>query len=174
MSQGQKKKSAVWGFTLIELLVASTIFIVVSMVVVSIFLMAIRNQRRDFQVQNLQDNARYMIEFFSKETRMLTEIMPPTSSSRLQIKNQGNPVTGIPEVVIYRFRNGNLERNISGSGYQVINSNDVVIDGAFYVFPPSGEPKMVTIVMTFSPKVSSTGTKPGSIKVQNTIAVRIY
>jgi type II secretory pathway pseudopilin PulG len=154
--KSQNKK----GFTLIELLVASAIFIVVSMVVVSIFLIAIRNQRRDFQVQNLQDNARYMIESFSKETRMLSQIQS-WSSTQLQILNQDN------EVVTYRFRNGNLERN-----GQPINSDDVTIQGAFSVVT-TGQP-MVTIAMTFSPKVSPTGTSPGNITVQNTIAVRIY
>ena len=153
MSQGQKKKSAVRGFTLIEMLVASFIFIVVSMVVVSIFLMAIKNQRRGFQVQNLQDNARYIVETFSKEARMLSEIQS-SSSDRLQIKNQDGAV------VIYEFKNGNLER-----GSQPINSSAVSIQGAFSVIGP-----MVTIVMTFSPS----GASEPKITVQNTIAVRIY
>jgi len=144
------------GFTLIEMMVASAIFIVVSMVVVSIFLTAIKNQRRDFQIQNLQDNARYIIETFSKEVRMLSEIQS-NSAERLQIKNQDG------DVVIYRFRNGNLERD-----NQPINSSAVSIQGAFSMIV-GGQP-MVTIVMTFSPA----GASQPKITVQNTIAVRLY
>ena len=148
------------GFTLIEMLVASAIFIVVSMMVVSILLVAIRNQRIDFQVQNLQDNARYIIEAFSKETRMLIE-RQSSSATRLQIKNQDG------DVVIYEFRNNNLERNS-----QPINSASVCINGAFNVIT-TGQP-MVTIRMVFSPKINGACGSLPKITVQNSIAVRIY
>jgi prepilin-type N-terminal cleavage/methylation domain-containing protein len=152
------------GFTLVELLVATAIFVVVSLTIVSIFLTVIRNQRRDFQVQNLQDNARYIIESFSKEVRMTIHINS-YSASTLDIQNQDN------KHVIYQFNSGNLQRNFESGGYQTINSDDITIQGSFSV---DATGKRVTIVMTFSPKISATGAKPGDVRVQNTIAVRIY
>ena len=58
------------GFTLLELLVALAIFIIVSIIAASIFIVAVKNQRQAFLVQNIQDNARFIIERFSKEARM--------------------------------------------------------------------------------------------------------
>jgi len=154
-----KRSKFLTGFTLIELMVAMAIFVVVSIVSVSIFLTAIQNQRRDFQVQNLQDNGRYIIEVFTKEVRMLQEIKNDTTNSRLHIKNQdGDSVT-------YEFKgDGYLRRD-----NQPINSSAVSLQGKFFVVQ-AGEQQRVTIVMTLSPN----GMSEPQIKVQNTVTVRIY
>jgi prepilin-type N-terminal cleavage/methylation domain-containing protein len=177
MPQCQKNKSAARGFTLIEMMVAMGIFIIVSMVSVSIFLTAIQNQRRDFQVQNLQDNARYLIEIMTKEIRMNQLIEEPLNigeSTVLRMKNQDS------HNVRYRFENDSLTRIEKDSGGTIgvgepgnpLNSSQVNISGKFYVVNPSvgEEQKRVTITMTLSPNPSVPGGP--QITVQNTVTVR--
>jgi len=181
MPQCQKKKSVVWGFTLIELMVAMAIFMVVSIISVSIFLTAIQNQRRDFQVQNLQDNARYIIETMTKEIRMNREISSPLVTSKtdvLTIINQDDT-----NRIRYKFINNSLTRyeKDRGSlpnlpaigdgelGGSSLNSSRVNITGKFYVVKEQDQER-VTITMTLSPNPSVAGGP--QITVQNTITVR--
>lgn len=169
-----KRSKFLMGFTLIELMVAMGIFVVVSMVSVSIFLTAIQNQRRDFQVQNLQDNARYLIETMTKEIRMSQTIEDPPDTKEndiLRMVNQDN------NDVRYKFESDSLTRIEKTSGKvgngepgNPISSSEVKINGKFYVVNESNKQPRVTIIMTLSP---ANATEP-KITVQNTVTIRFY
>ena len=146
------------GFTLLEMMVALAIFLMVSLVSVSIFVTAVQNQRRDFMIQNLQDNARYIMEAFSKEVRMSEIRNTNGDATRLNIKNQDYIELN------YEFTSSDLLRGINP-----LNSTNVSVQGGFYVIK-SGEQPRVTIKMILTPAGS---TEP-KIQVQNTVTSRKY
>ena len=106
--------------TLIELLVAMTIFTVVILIVLGLFSTGISGQRKVIALQKVQENARFLLEFITKEIRMST-ITAYTPSSLSIIRSDG--VT----TVDYTFTGQNIER--SGDP---INSDDILITGSFY------------------------------------------
>lgn len=58
------------GFTLVEMMVVLAIFSVATVVVVDIFMMAGKAQRRTLAIEKIQSDARYSIEAISKEIKM--------------------------------------------------------------------------------------------------------
>lgn len=58
------------GFTLVEILVAVTIFVIAITVVSSLFIQAIRGQRRNLAYQELLDQTSYVMEYMSRSIRM--------------------------------------------------------------------------------------------------------
>ncbi|MFH0852048.1 MAG: prepilin-type N-terminal cleavage/methylation domain-containing protein [bacterium] len=166
-------KSMVWGFTLLELLVALAIFLTVMTMAVSIFLTALKNQRQGFLSQNLQDDARYIMEVIAKEVRM-SKIYTATSanSSVLSIKNQNN----VDVVYCFTTVDGRLAitRQI-GTSCSVqasarLNSSQIRVDGRFYVRNSAGEQPRVTVVLHIYP---STTAQP-EMWIEDTITNRIY
>lgn len=168
------------GFTLLELMVALTIFIVVSIIAVSIFVTAVQNQRRQFLVQNLQDNARFILELISKEIRMNRGIETGTASELKILDQDGDRVR-------YKFENiGGLnsltrieKKNDGGGAPQIgngeqgspLNSSQINIEGKFYVvFGSATQQPKVTINMLLTPS----GASQPQVRVQNTVTSRQY
>lgn len=156
------------GFTLIELLIAVAIFIIVISVIFSLFLSALKGQRKAIASQNVQDNARFLLSFIAKEIRM-SEIMgnPTNPVSMLTIKRpDGN-------IIVYEFDyiRGNILRKDS-SGYSApLNSEEVSIIGRFYVTgigSDDGQQPRVTIIM----KVETDDSDRAEINTQTTISLR--
>jgi Tfp pilus assembly protein PilW len=155
------------GFTLVEIIVAMSIFIVVISVVVSLFAMGLRGQRKVITLQNAQENARFLLGFIAKELRM-SQINSVTATSLDITRADGTNV-------IYLF--DDIEKQIErddGSGSGSINSDEVLVTGSFYglgLGSGDNQQPRITIVM----KVETTGTKPeerAEISVQTTLCQR--
>lgn len=155
------------GFTLIELLVAMTIFMVVISVVLNLFTIGLRGQRKVIASQNLQDNARFLLGFIAKEIRM-SQINSVTSTTLNITRSDG-------ESVSYFFNNagGRIERTDSSTSGP-INSDEVSVTGSFYgwgVGKGDKQQTRVTIVM----KTQATGAKPeeqAEVDLQTTLCQR--
>jgi len=151
------------GFTLVELVVGVAIFSLVIMVVVSLFTVALRSQRKSIAIQNIQDNGRYLIGFMAKEVRM-SEIR--TSDGEISV------------LYIHHLEHGDIAYEFTGTqitrNNEPINSDEVEVQGIFYVDGGSGEDgeqPRVTIVM----KVRTIGTKVeerAEINLQTTLSQR--
>ncbi|OGZ33378.1 MAG: hypothetical protein A2174_00385 [Candidatus Portnoybacteria bacterium RBG_13_41_18] len=147
-------------------MVALAIFVVVSTTAVSIFITAIKNQRRQFLIQDLQDNARYVMEYVIKETRM-SKINTIVDDEDLNITNQDE------KNVLYKFENYQLKRKVVGvdTNYNSISSSNIKAEGAFSIInDPGNQQYRVTITMRAYPKDAS---QP-EIRLQNTVAPRRY
>lgn len=155
------------GFTLIELVVGVTVFVIVISIVVNLFVLGLKGQRKFLAIQNVQDNARYLLEFIAKEIRMST--INNSASNSLNITRPDG------EVVTYVFTGQTIDRltaNPSTTG--PLNSNEVLISGGFYTtgigLDDSQQPR-VTIVM----KIEATGEKKeqeSEINIQTTLCPR--
>lgn len=155
------------GFTLIELMVAVGIFSIVSLMAISIFLTALQAQRKISALQTVQEHGRYLMEIMSKEIRMSQINSSDGKISFLNIINS-KPES---ENVIYSFDNDQLLRGI-GEIAEVLNSNQVKINGSFYVQKSGSQPR-VTIVMA----IESSGNKPEQqvkINLETTVSSRAY
>lgn len=156
------KKKCTKGLTLIELLVAMAIFVVVLTVVFGLFSSAIKGQRRVIAMQNIQENARFMLEFMAKEIRM-SKINSSTSTSLNITRSDGTTV------VNYSLNNGKLYQD----GVQV-NSDEVSVTGGFYVEGIGADNLQPKVTIAF--KVQGTGSRPEEqafINVQTTLSQRV-
>ena len=154
------------AFTLIEVLIAISIFVVVITIVLSLFSAAIRGYRKVIAMQNVQENARFLLEFMTKEIRM------STISSYTQ--NTLNIVRSDNQAVAYVFSGGKLLRT-SPSSSGAISSEEVFISGRFYAEGIGAgdnlQPK-VTIMMS----VEGIGAKieeKAKINLQTTLSQRL-
>jgi len=160
------------GVTLLELLVAIAIFAVVITLVVTLFTTALKGQRRAVALQNVQDNARFLLDFMVKELRMST--INSASQDSLDItRSDGVEVT-------YLFSGGDLQRTVAGDAASsgTINSQEVIVTGNFFVTGITGGPggdnlqPKITIVL----KVETSGEKgeeKAAINVQATLSQRV-
>ena len=106
-----------------ELIIAVAIFSVVITITIGCFSMAIRAQKRVILLQNVQENAQFILEFIAKEIRMSVINTTNGLSNSLNITRSSDNNS-----VIYSFDSGKLTRN----GVSM-NSEDVDIAGSFYI-----------------------------------------
>jgi len=168
---GGKNKQTKFGFTLTELIVAVAIFALVITGAIALLTTVFRTQRKSVAVQSVQDNARYLMGFMAKEIRMsefrsfngttqVLEIIHPVNG------DIGYTFTGAPNWQIIREDDSTLDK---------INSDEVEIDGGFYIdgraVGGDNEQPRVTVVM----KVKITGIKTeerAEINLQTTLSQR--
>jgi len=155
------------GVTLMELIISLALFSIAVIVVLGLLSMGITAQRKVLALQNVQENARFFLEFIAKEVRM--GVISNSSASTLDIINQAE------EGIRYSFINGNIERvTIPGNQGGPINSTDVIVSGTFYTAgigtADNLEPKV-----TISLSVQGSGTKieeQARIDLQTTLSQR--
>jgi len=151
-----------------ELIVSLALFSIVIVVVLGLFSMGITAQRKVLALQGVQENGRFILEFMAKEIRMSTINSGTASSINITRPEPGG------EIVEYTFNGNDLTRTVDGEG-GAINSEDVIVNGSFYVAGVGAadalEPK-VTIALS----VQGSGTKieeQARIDLQTTLSQRV-
>ena len=159
------------GFTLIELLIAMAVF---SMVVVAMSATAVsvlKSQRKSFTLQNIQENARYILESVSKEIRMSVINSDdsggnPTTDGKLNITNAKS------ETFDYWFDNSN---KILYRGGQALNSTNLEVTGSFYIRKSTSLPARAVVTLVIQVKATGNRTeKEAEIYLQSTISSRAF
>jgi len=155
------------GITLIELIVSIALFSLAVIVVLTILSTGINAQRKVIALQNVQENARALLEFIAKEVRM--GIVSSAGTDYINITRSDG------DVVRYTFSNGDIIRNnITDNLSGAMNSTNINITGSFYVTglgtADNLQPK-ITIVLS----VQSQGSKveeQARIDLQTTLSQR--
>jgi prepilin-type N-terminal cleavage/methylation domain-containing protein len=151
------------GYTMIELMVALSIFVTVIIVVLGLFSMAIKGQRRVIAQQNVQENARFLMEFMAKEIRMsMITSSNGTSTDLTLTRSDSDPVT-------YSIVDGKISRNGSS-----VSSEEVIVTGYFYVEGKDTNDKLqpkVTIVLGIQ-GVGSQVEEKSKMNIQATLSQR--
>jgi len=113
------------GFTLVEVLVAIFIFSVIMMAVGSAFVSALNVQRRAFNVQQVMENAAYVLDVMLKEVRV-SQILPAVPDSCINSPPYDSLTVEHPDFgsITYYMNNGNIMRQNGGDTLQ-LNSNTV-------------------------------------------------
>lgn len=99
-------------------------------IAVSLLTTALRVQRRSIVMQNVQDNGRYLISFMAKEIRM-SEINN-VSDGETTVLDITHPLNGD---ITYTFSGSPGWQIIreDGSGAESINSDEVQVEGRFFI-----------------------------------------
>jgi prepilin-type N-terminal cleavage/methylation domain-containing protein len=170
---GGKNKQTKFGFTLTELIVAVAIFALVITGAITLLTTVLRTQRKSAVIQSVQDNARYLMGFMAKEIRMSEFRGFDGTTQVLEITHPINgdisyTFTGTPNWQIIREDDSTLDK---------INSDEVEVDGGFYIDGKAvggdNEQPRVTMVI----KVRITGTKTeeqAEINLQTTLSQRNF
>jgi len=150
-----------------ELVVSLAIFSLAIMVVLTLLSTGVQAQRKVLALQNVQENARFILEFMTKEIRM-SNINAGNSSSLSITRPDG-------ERIQYLFVNGNLERRTIPAGVGgPINSDSVSVNGSFYTIgigtSDNLEPR-ATIVLSVQGKGTKTE-EQAKIDLQTTLSQR--
>lgn len=162
-----KLKKNIAGLTMIELIVAIGIFGLVISIVISIYILAVINQRRIITVRNVNDNIRFTIEAMSREIRTGRNFS--SEAGRLLFVN----VNG--ENIAYRLANDRIEKSIDGGdSYLVMTGPEVTISYlGFYLngqLASDGIQPRVTVTIGADSKIGSQNT---NLKIQTTISARL-
>jgi prepilin-type N-terminal cleavage/methylation domain-containing protein len=185
------------GFTLVEMMIVLAIFSVTTVVIVDIFMMASRAERRTLAIQKIQSDARYSLEAMSREIKMDmidydyyggTIASVPTDALALrdaddnQIifkKSSENCPVGTTNCLVVSLDGGTNWESITAPG---INVEDL----KFYIDPTVDSFKMnagntydsdsqprVTIIL----RIKGVGGRPDeqhTVYLQTTVSNRIY
>lgn len=146
------------GITLIELLVGMTCFSIVMILVTGIFVTALSAKKQVKELSVLQDEARYIMDYMSREIR--TSQIVTGETNELEIVNSNG------ESVKYEFANNKIERKVGANPGEALNT--VNVSGTFVV-DKIGQPK-VTINMT----LTSVKNPALFITISTTISSRSY
>jgi len=161
------------GLSMVELIVAVAIFIIAITIVTSLFVSTLKGFRKNIALQNVQDNARFMMDFITKELRMSTINTTNGTSYNLSITRYDpiNPPNTL--TITYSFSSNNLLRTVVGGSSGPINSAEVVITGRFYISGVGSDAYQPKVTMVL--KVEDQGTNPEEravINVQATLSQR--
>ena len=111
------------GFTLVEILVAVLIFSIVAVVFSSTFISSSKLQKRAFNIQQVEENASYILESMAKEIRVSRVSGPDTNCPSLPASTLSitHPVNGN---IVYSLQGVSVQRTV-GAIATTISSNTV-------------------------------------------------
>ncbi|MDD2807464.1 MAG: type II secretion system protein [Patescibacteria group bacterium] len=140
---GNKKSQA--GFTLVEIIVVLGIFSVLVVVILNVFILALRSQRQAAFRQQTLSNLRYIVETIAKQVRT-SEI----DYSYPYDKDGDNGIVGAESELYlkdsdgnssaYYLKNGELYLTSNGQDSPLTNINDIKIVTLSFFIAPSTNP----------------------------------
>jgi prepilin-type N-terminal cleavage/methylation domain-containing protein len=188
------------GFTLIEMMVVLAIFSVVTVVIVDIFMMASRAQRRTLAIQRIQSDARYSMEAMAKEIKMDTidynfyggtisdgpqdtlALRDADDNSIIFKKSAENCPTGTINCLVVSLDGGTTWASITAKGINVEDlkfyigpSKDpfrLVKIGEVYTYETDNQPRVTIVLATKG--VGGRAEEQQTVYLQTTVSNRIY
>ena len=158
------------------MIIATGIFLGVLTMTTSIFLKTVQAQRKYFLAQNIQENARFFMDYALKELRMSRfpngtplEGIAADKQLLVNIFNEDSPGPG-GSPVRYLIYNPSQITRVSDSGWDRLTGNNVYADGSFY---ETGQHPRYTVSVKIWPNDGSGATEP-SVVVENTVSTRYY
>lgn len=167
------------GFSLVELLVAIAIFSIVITAILGVFITIIKEQKIILGRQEIADNARYAMEFMSKELRMANSITNNGGNfPSLTFTNSNCDSNAVCHEIIYSLDNGKIMRKDTylgvTKGNQAISSDKITISKLSFLVNGWSltEAPRVTIVIKGEKTVYSA--QKVFLDLQSTISPRLY
>ena len=129
------------GFTLLEILVAMGLFVVLIIVLVNIYLLALKSQRQTAARQETLQSARFVMETISRQVR-ISEIdyaYAYDGDADLGINGSESELALIDpdgNLIVYKLQNSQLVVDVGGIQYALTSAADLeVINLDFYLEP---------------------------------------
>jgi len=157
MPGGKKLKA----LSLIELLAAITISSIVIGVSTGVWLQSLNTYKYSKAQVRLQEEARYIIEYMSKELRMSSNFF--AMPGQLSFRNSDG------DSILYKHENNVLKRSNSQ-----INADDVLVDNVEFTVEQNN-PALITLKFTFKdqPKLAGGQGTNATLTVQTSVSSRI-
>ncbi len=160
------------GFTLVELLTSITIFSLLMIIVSSVFVSILNAQRRAFNIQQIEENANFVLESMAKEIRVgqvgvVAE--PNCPGAPLMSLAFVHPVNGN---IVYSLQGLDVHRSVNGTD-TIISSNVVQFTRLQFCISGSvvGDNKQPRITILASVKSTNT-LQQQSMDIQTTLSQR--
>lgn len=186
------------GFTLVEMMVVLAIFSVATVVIVDIFMMAGKAQRRTLAIEKIQSDARYSIEAISKEIKMdmidygwagyvggitLPEdalaLLDADNNSIIFKKSENDCPTGTTKCLVVSLDGGLTWASITSEGSNVEDLKfyiDPVVDpfvmNAGNIYDSDNQPRVTIVLVTKG--IGGRVEEQQTIYLQTTVSSRIY
>lgn len=172
------------SFTLVEIIVAMSIFSMVSLAITGAFVDIIGIQRKVLEMQDVQNNARLLIESFSRELRMAmidrsgtcitkNDVFDVIGTNTVKFKNYKG------ECVKYELSGNTIKRSaidiFGNASIMDVTGSDVEVNLLnFYVRDnrPAGEQPFITVKTIL--KKPGTSDEFRTIRIQTSLSVRAY
>jgi type II secretory pathway pseudopilin PulG len=172
-----KKFSMQSGFTLIELLVVAGVFVTLSVVILSIFVIALRGSSKSDYILSMKQNGNFTMSQIVKQIRFA--------------KSLDSPVSCVPSVTQSSLKITSLADNgqttfscpagsqtaITSNSASLLNTNRVAVTACSFTCSQTSlsEPPTVTIKFTLAPKaVNQQVETVGTIPFQTAVTLRNY
>ncbi len=188
------------GFTLIEMMVVLAIFSIVTVVIVDIFMMASRAQRRTLAVQRIQSDARYSMEAITREIKMdnidynfyggtissepqdVLALRDADDNSIIFKKSTENCPVGTTNCLVVSLDGGTTWESITSKGINVLDlkfyidpSKDpfkLVKIGEAYTYETDNQPRVTVVLVTEG--IGGRVEEQQTVYLQTTVSNRIY
>lgn len=155
------------GFTLIEMLVSMALFSIVIVVIMGSILTIVDVNRKSRSLTVVMNDLNFVLESITRTVKT-GEILNETDGvlSEIEVEDQEG------RIILYRWEDGAIERNVDGRGYISLTSNQIEItDADFILFDDSDnyQPRLLISVegeVVITPKVRS------AFKIQTSVAQR--
>jgi prepilin-type N-terminal cleavage/methylation domain-containing protein len=160
------------GFTLVELLVSMTIFLIVMVSIIELFISGIKTQKKSLALQTLSDSTSYVVEYMSRTIRMAKKDLD--SGCNFEIVTDGIKFLNYEkEDQWFILDNGQIkEKKDCDSDFTALTSDNFQVNNLS--FGLSGECQTdnlqprVTIVM----EIQTREVEPQILNIQTTISQR--
>ncbi|MEK7506711.1 MAG: prepilin-type N-terminal cleavage/methylation domain-containing protein [Patescibacteria group bacterium] len=160
------------GFTLVETLVTLFIFSIIVLLFGGIFSGSLSSQRRASNIQQVQENADYILEALTKEIRVSTvntADTPDCAASPAAALNITHPVNGS---VVYALAGNNLQRTVNGI-QTIVNSNTIQFTRLFFcVAGQAADDKLQPRVTIVTGLKSAGAGAESAMDIQTTVSTR--
>ncbi|TFB07963.1 prepilin-type N-terminal cleavage/methylation domain-containing protein [Candidatus Atribacteria bacterium MT.SAG.1] len=176
----RKSKKSLTGFTLIEIMVSMTIFLIVMVSVIELFISGISAQKKSLALQTLSDSASYAIEYMSRTIRMAKKDLTGTYISAGC--NFENPEGDLAKIRFLNYKKEDQwfildnkqikEKKDDDIGFTALTSDNFQVNKLY--FELSGQcqtddlQSRVTIVM----EIQTKEVEPQTLNIQTTISQR--
>jgi len=185
------------GFTLVEMMVVLAIFSVATVVIIDIFMMASRAERRTLAIQKIQSDARYSLEAMAREIRMdmidydyyggtINEVPSGTLALRDQDDNQiifkkssENCPVGTTNCLVVSVDGGTVWESITTIGIDILDLKfyiDPTVDpfepNAGFTYDSDNQPRVTIVIVAHG--VGGRPDEQQTVYLQTTVSNRIY
>jgi len=163
------------GFTLIELLVVAGVFVSVSTIILSIFVISLRGSRKSELLLTMKQNGNFAMSQMVKQIRYAKSIdtpascVPSVSQSSITITSLDNGQTTFSCQV--------SPSTLASNSAALMDTNQVKVTACSFVCsqPTAVEPPTITISFTLLPKnVSTLSENTGSIPFTTSVTMRNF
>jgi len=164
------------GFTLIELVVVAGVFVSVSSIILSIFIISLRGSRKSELILTMKQNGNFAMSQMIKQIRYAQSIDAPASCVP-SVTQSSITITSLDGGQTTFSCQTSPTSSIASNSASLVDTNQVRVNACSFVCsqPTASEPPTVTISFTLLPKNASVlSENTGSVPFTTSVTMRNF